>query len=183
MFSHIFMSFKIRYTAIFLISDMNKTPVKWKWDPSVTLTGFQHPTLNWSDSPSPETNTRWHSFCSRSQGSIEDPKVVSRISGPASRYRAVVKKLSASDSNPSTCLKKKKKTIIIIMIIPKLRFRSIWFSWSIPCTPPPPHKKSCSWKTFWSTFLVQLFERVWCSYMPPHGYQVNRRKVTTNWLG
>ena len=32
----------------------------------------------------------------------------------------------------------------------------------------PKVHRHCSCKTFWSTFLVQLFERVCCLYMPPH---------------
>ena len=32
----------------------------------------------------------------------------------------------------------------------------------------PRVHRNCSCKTFWSTFLVQLFERACCLYMPPH---------------
>ena len=32
----------------------------------------------------------------------------------------------------------------------------------------PKVHRNCSCKTFWSTVLVQLFERACCLYMPPH---------------
>ena len=43
---------------------------------------------------------------------------------------------------------------------------------------PQKVRRNCFCKNFWSTFLVQLFERACCSYIPPHFTRMQREVVS-----